>query len=142
MTINETQDKIIEEFSIFEDWMDKYSYLIELGNDIELIDEKYKTKEYIIKGCQSDVWLHAEYRDGKIYFTADSNAILTKGMTALVIKVLSGHTPEEIIDADLYFVKEIGLDQHLSPTRANGLTAMIKQIKLYAMAYKAKNNNQ
>lgn len=140
MTINEIQDKIIEEFSIFSDWMDKYSYLIELGNEIQLIDEKYKTDEYIIKGCQSNVWLHAEYKDGIITFTADSNAILTKGMTALVTKVLSGHTPDEILNADLYFVKEIGLDQHLSPTRANGLTSLIKQIKLYAMAYKVKNS--
>ena len=140
MTINELQDEIIEEFAVFEDWMDKYSYLIELGNDIQLIDEKYKTKEYIIKGCQSDVWLYAEYNEGKIHFTTDSNAILTKGIAALLVKVLTEHTPEEILNADLYFVKEIGLDQHLSPTRANGLLSMMKQMKLYAIAYQAKNS--
>ncbi len=140
MTIDEKQKEIIEEFSVFDDWMDKYSYLIEMGNNIQLIDDKYKTDEYIIRGCQSDVWLYAEYVDGIVNFTTDSNAILTKGIAALLVRVLSGHKPANIINADLYFVKEIGLDQHLSPTRANGLLSMLKQMKLYAMAYQAKNS--
>lgn len=137
-TINEIQDKIIEEFNAYEDWLDKYDRLIELGKEVPLIDEKYKTKEYQIKGCQSRVWLYPELKDGKLYFTADSDAVITKGLVALLIKVFSGRTPEEILNADIYFIDKIGLKEHLSPTRANGLLSMIKQIKLYALAYQSK----
>lgn len=138
MTIKEIQDQIIEEFSGFSDWMDKYSYLIELGKDLPAIEEKDKTEENTIRGCQSQVWLNAEYSEGKVYYKADSDAIITKGMISLLIKVLNGQTANEIIDSDLYFVKEIGLDKHLSPTRSNGLLSMIKQMKLYAMAFDAR----
>ncbi len=138
MTIQEIQNEIIDEFSIFEDWMDKYEYLIELGNLLDPYDEKNKIKSNLIQGCQSRVWLDAEYKDGKIYFTADSDAIITKGIIALLIKVLSGRTAEEILNTELYFIDKIGLKENLSPTRANGLVSMIKNIKAYAAAFKAK----
>ncbi len=138
VSVNEIQDEIVDEFVIFEDWMDKYNYLIELANDLPLIDEKYKKDEYAIKGCQSKVWLNAEYTNGNIIYTADSNAIITKGIISLLIRVLSNRSPEEIINADLTFIEKIGLRENLSPTRANGLLAMIKQMKLFAIAYKAR----
>ncbi len=138
MTINEIQDELIEDFAFFTDWMEKYEYIIQLGKEVPLIDEQYKTDEYIIKGCQSKVWLFPEIKDGKVYFTADSDAIYTKGLVSLMVKVLSGHTAKEIVDADLYFVDKIGLKEHLSPTRANGLLSMIKQMKLYALALQVK----
>jgi cysteine desulfuration protein SufE len=140
MTIEEIQDEIIEEFSVFDEWMDKYSYLIDLGKDLPQIADHYKTDDYVIKGCQSQVWLNADYSDGIITFSADSDAIITKGMVSLLVRVLSGQKPDDIIDADLHFIKEIGLDQHLSPTRANGLLAMVKKMKLFAMAYQAKES--
>ena len=136
--IDEVQEEIIEEFEIFDDWMDKYNYLIELSSHLPLIDPKYKTKDYLISGCQSKVWLYAEYENGIINFTADSNAIITKGIIALLIRILSGRKPEEIMNVDLYFIDKIGLRQNLSPTRSNGLLAFIKQIKLYAVAYNVK----
>ncbi|MGN1254271.1 MAG: SufE family protein [Prevotella sp.] len=139
-TINELQDEVIEEFSDFDDWMDKYQMLIDLGNDLETLNEKYKTEQNLIDGCQSRVWLQCDYVDGKLVFTADSDALIVKGIIALLIQVLSGHTPTEILDADLYFIDKIGLREHLSPTRSNGLLAMIKQIKAYALAYKAKED--
>lgn len=139
MTINEAQDEVIEEFSDFTDWMDKYQLLIDLGNEQEPLDDKYKTESNLIDGCQSRVWLQAEYVDGKIVFTAESDALIVKGIIALLIRVLSGHTPQEILDADLYFIDRIGLKDHLSPTRSNGLLAMVKQIRMYALAYKMKN---
>lgn len=138
MTIKETEQQIIEEFSLFEDWMDKYNYIIELGKELPLIDEQYKTPDYLISGCQSQVWLHADYQDGKIIFKADSDAIITKGIVNILIRVLSGHTPQEIIDAPLDYIDAIGLKEHLSPTRSNGLLSMIKQIKMYAIAFRAK----
>lgn len=138
-SINDVQDEIIEEFSIFDDWMDKYALLIELGNSLGSLDEKYRVEANLIQGCQSRVWLQADYIDSKIKFTAESDAVIVKGIIALLIKVLSDRTPDEIIDADLYFVEKIGLNEHLSPTRSNGLVSMIKQIRFYAMAYKAKN---
>ena len=138
MTINEIQDELIEDFAFFTDWMEKYEYIIQLGKEVPLIDEQYKTDEYIIKGCQSKVWLFPEIKDGKVYFTADSDAIITKGLVSLMVKVPSGHTAKEIVDADLYFVDKIGLKEHLSPTRANGLLSMIKQMKLYALALQVK----
>ena len=137
MTIQETQQEIVEEFALFDEWMDKYEYIIELGKDLPLIDEQYKTDENLIKGCQSKVWLHAELKNGKIIFTADSDAIITKGIVGLVIRVFSNHTPQEIIDADLFFIDQIGLQEHLSPTRSNGLLAMLKQIRMYAIAFQA-----
>lgn len=137
-TINQTQDEIIEEFSMFDDWMDKYSLLIELGNSLTDIDTKYKTNDNLIEGCQSRVWLQAEYTDGKVFFHAESDAVIVKGIIALLIKVLSGHTPDEIMNADLYFIEKIGLKEHLSPTRSNGLLSMVKQMRFYAMAFKAK----
>lgn len=140
MTLNEVQDQIIEDFSIFEDWMDKYQQLIELGKDLPPIDEKKRTESYLIKGCQSKVWLDAELENGKILFSADSDAIITKGIVALLIQVLNQRTPKEIIDADLYFIDKIGLKENLSPTRSNGLVAMVKQMRLYAIAYQAKEN--
>lgn len=139
MTINEAQDDVIEEFSDFTDWMDKYQLLIDLGNEQEPLDDKYKTESNLIDGCQSRVWLQADYVDGKIVFTAESDALIVKGIIALLIRVLSGHTPQEILDADLYFIDKIGLKDHLSPTRSNGLLAMVKQIRMYALAYKMKN---
>lgn len=141
MTIAERQDQIIEDFELFDDWMDKYEYIIQLGKELPIIDEKYKTEENIIKGCQSKVWLHADYEEGKLNFTADSDAIITKGLVSMVIQVLSGHTPKEIANANMYFMNEIGLQNHLSPTRSNGLLAMLKQIKLYALAYQTQALN-
>ncbi len=137
-TINELQDEVIEEFSGFDDWMDKYQMLIDLGNDLEPLDEKYKTEQNLIDGCQSRVWLQCDMKDGKLVFTADSDALIVKGIIALLIDVISGHTPKEILDADFYFIDKIGLREHLSPTRSNGLLAMVKQIKAYALAYEAK----
>ncbi|MBS5875892.1 MULTISPECIES: SufE family protein [Prevotellaceae] len=139
MTINEAQDEVIEEFSDFTDWMDKYQLLIDLGNEQKPLDDKYKTESNLIDGCQSRVWLQADYEDGKIYFTAESDALIVKGIIALLIRVLSGHTPQEILDTDLYFIDRIGLKDHLSPTRSNGLLAMVKQIRMYALAFKVKN---
>jgi len=133
MTINEIQDDLIADFSFYEDWMERYEHIIQLGKEIPLIREAYKTDEHLIKGCQSKVWLYAELRDGKVHFTADSDAIITKGLAGLMVKVLSGHPPEEIASADLYFIDRIGLREHLSPTRANGLLSMVKQMKLYAL---------
>src|SRR5690606_5630438 len=138
MTINEIQDELIDDFAFFEDWMAKYEYLIQLGKELPLIEDSYKKDEYLIKGCQSKVWLHADYRDGKVIFTADSDAIITKGLVGLMVRVLSNHSPAEIADSDLYFVDQIGLKEHLSPTRANGLVSMIKQMKLYALALQIK----
>ena len=138
MTINEIQDEIIEEFSGFDDWMDKYQLLIDLGNEQEPLDEKYKTEQNLIDGCQSRVWLVADFADGKIHFSAESDALIVKGIVALHIRVLSDHTPQEILDADLYFIDEIGLKEHLSPTRSNGLVAMVKQIRMYALAFSKK----
>lgn len=135
MTIETVQAEINEEFSAFEDWMDKYSYLIELGNDLKELDPKLKNDQHLIKGCQSRVWLVPEFKDGKIYFQGESDAVIVKGLVALLLRVVSGHTPQEIMESDLHFVDDIGLKQHLSPTRSNGLVAMIKQIKLYAVAY-------
>ncbi len=137
-TINEVQDEVIEEFSMFDDWMDRYGLLIELGNSLEKLDDKYKVENNLIEGCQSRVWLHADYVDGKIIFKAESDAVIVKGIIALLIKVLSNRTPDEIINTDLYFVERIGLRDHLSPTRSNGLISMIKEMRFYAMAYKAK----
>lgn len=138
MRIEDIEKEIIEEFEIFDDWMEKYEYLIDLGKSLPLIDEKYKTEDKIIKGCQSQVWMHSELINGKVVFTADSDAIITKGMVALMIRVLSNHTPDEIINAKLDFVEKIGLTKHLSPTRSNGLVSMIKQMKLDAIAYSSK----
>ena len=138
MTINEAQDEIIGEFSVFDEWLDKYEYLIELSGSLPAIGEEHRNEQFLIRGCQSRVWVDAELRDGKIYFTADSDAIITKGIIALLIRVLSGLTPQEIVDSDLYFIDRIGLRENLSPTRANGLLAMIKQMKLYALAYQNK----
>ncbi len=138
MSINEIQDEIIEEFSGFDDWMDKYQLLIDLGNEQEPLDEQYKVESNLIDGCQSRVWLQADYQDGVINFTAESDALIVKGIVALLIRVLSGHTPQEILDADLYFIEEIGLKEHLSPTRSNGLLAMVKQMRMYALAFQAK----
>ena len=134
-SINELQDEVIETFSDLTDWMDKYQMLIDLGNDLEVLDEKYKTENNLIDGCQSRVWIQCDHIDGKLVFTADSDALIVKGIIALLIGVLSGHSPKEIIDCELYFVEEIGLKDHLSPTRSNGLLAMIKQIRAYALAY-------
>lgn len=138
MTINEKQDEIIAEFSEFDDWMDRYQILIDLSTEQVPLDEKYKTDQNLIEGCQSRVWLHADYIDGKVVFQAESDALITKGIIALLIQVLSGHTPDEILNADLYFIDNIGLKEHLSPTRSNGLLSMVKQIRMYALAYKAK----
>ena len=158
MTINEIQDEIIEEFAGFDDWMDKYQLLIDLGNEQEPLEEKYKTEQNLIDGCQSRVWLVAEYSEvrgekqeerlrvgeqssgmrGVIHFRAESDALIVKGIVALLIRVLSDHTPQEILEADLYFIKAIGLKEHLSPTRSNGLLAMVKQMRMYAIAFQAK----
>ncbi len=135
MTINEIQQEIISEFSVYEDWMDKYGYLIELGNQLGELDPKDKNDQNLIKGCQSRVWLVAEMNDGKIDFRGESDAVIVKGLVALLLKVVSGRTPKEIMDNELYFIDELGLKQHLSPTRSNGLLAMVKQIRLYAVAY-------
>ena len=139
MTIKEKQDEIIDDFALFGDWMEKYEYLIQLGRELPIIEEIYKTEENLIRGCQSRVWLHADFREGRLYFTADSDAVITKGLVSMVIKVLSGQTPREIVDAEIYFIDAIGLSTHLSPTRSNGLLSMLKQIKLYALAFQAKS---
>ena len=141
MTINEIQDNIVEDFSSFDDWMDKYALLIDLGNSLEPLDEKYKTPDNIIEGCQSRVWLQADYEDGKIKFKGESDAVIVKGIVSLLINVMSDHTPDEILNSDLYFIDKIGLKEHLSPTRSNGLVSMVKQMRLYAMAYTAKENS-
>ena len=139
MTINELQDEVIEEFSGFEDWMDKYQLLIDLGNELEPLDEKYKTESNLIEGCQSRVWVQADYKDGLLVFKAESDALIVKGIIALLIRVLDNHTPQEILDSELYFIDAIGLKDHLSPTRSNGLLAMVKQIRMYALAFKVKS---
>ena len=138
-SINELQDEVIDEFSGFDDWMDRYQMLIDLGNELEPLDEKYKTESNLIDGCQSRVWLQADYHDGVIDFQAESDALIVKGIVALLIRVLSGHTPKEILDTDLYFIDRIGLRDHLSPTRSNGLLAMVKQMRMYAVAFGMKN---
>lgn len=138
--IAEIQDEIVDEFSIFEDWMQRYEYMIDLGKSLPLIDEQYKTEDNLIKGCQSQVWVHAEMQDGKLVFTADSDAIITKGIIAILIRTFSNQTPKAITEADTEFIDEIGLREHLSPTRANGLVSMIKQIKAYALGYQTKMN--
>lgn len=138
MTINEAQDAVIEEFEEFDDWMDRYQMLIDLGNDLTPLEEKYKNEQNLIDGCQSRVWLQCDYVEGHLVFTADSDALITKGIIALLIRVISGHTPKEIMDADLYFIEKIGLRQHLSPTRSNGLLSMVKQIKAYSIAFSTK----
>ena len=138
MTINELQDNVIEEFSDFDDWMDKYALLIDLGNSLPPLEEKYKTESNLIEGCQSRVWLQADYVDGKILFKGESDAVIVKGIVSLLISILSDHTPQEILDADLYFIEKIGLKEHLSPTRSNGLVAMVKQMRMYALAFKTK----
>ncbi len=135
MTIKEKQEEVIDEFAMFDDWMQRYEYMIELGKSLPLIDDKYKIEENLIKGCQSQVWVHAELEGDKLVFTADSDAIITKGIVAILIRVFSNQHPSEIIDADTKFIDEIGLKDHLSPTRANGLVSMIKQLKMYAVAY-------
>lgn len=135
MTINEAQNEVIEEFAGFTDWMDKYQMLIDLGSELEPLDSRYKTEQNLIDGCQSRVWLQADYDGSVITFTADSDALIVKGIIALLIRVISGHTPEEILSADLYFIERIGLKDHLSPTRSNGLLAMVKQIRMYALAF-------
>ena len=135
--MKEIEQELISEFELFDDWMDKYNYIIELGKELPMIDAQYKTPEYLIDGCQSQVWLHAELRDGQVFFTDDSDAIITKGIVNLLIRVLSGRTPQEIIDNDLSYLDAIGLKEHLSPTRSNGLASMIKQVKMYAIAFKA-----
>ncbi len=142
MTINEVQDEIIEEFSGFDDWMDKYQLLIDLGNEQAPLDARYKVESNLIDGCQSRVWLQADYADGLITFAAESDALIVKGIVALLIRVLSGHTPQEILDADLYFIERIGLKEHLSPTRSNGLLAMVKQMRMYALAFRTKEQGQ
>ena len=138
MTINEIQDEVIEEFDEFTEWMDKYQMLIDLGNELEGLGAEYKTEQNLIDGCQSRVWLQCDIKDGKLVFTADSDALITKGIIALLIRVVSGHTPKEILDTDLYFIERIGLHQHLSPTRSNGLLSMVKKIKAYALAFNMK----
>ena len=138
MTINELQDNVIEEFSAFDDWMDKYALLIDWGNSLPPLEEKYKTESNLIEGCQSRVWLQADYEDGKIIFKGESDAVIVKGIVSLLINVLSGHTPQEILDTDLYFIEQIGLKEHLSPTRSNGMVAMVKQMRMYALAYRTK----
>ncbi|MFY0256091.1 SufE family protein [Chitinophaga sp. 30R24] len=142
MTIQEIQEDIISDFSVMGNWEDKYEYIIQLGKELPLISEEYKTPDNLIKGCQSRVWLHTTLEDGKLFFTADSDAVITKGLVSLMISVLSGHTPQEIAAAEIYFIDTIGLSSHLSPTRSNGLLSMLKQMKLYAIAYQAKLNQQ
>ena len=138
MSINELQDNVIEEFADFDDWMDKYALLIDLGNSLPPLEEKYKTESNLIEGCQSRVWLLADYVDGKILFKGESDAVIVKGIVSLLISILSDHTPQEILDADLYFIEKIGLKEHLSPTRSNGLVAMVKQMRMYALAFRTK----
>ena len=139
-TINQVQEEIVDEFAVFDDWMDKYALIIEQGNSLDKLDDVYKTPNNLIEGCQSRVWLQTDYENGKLYFRAESDAVIVKGLLALVLRVFSGRTPDEIIAANLYFLKEVGLTEHLSPTRSNGLLAVIKQIKFYAIAYKAKED--
>ncbi|MBP5392767.1 MAG: SufE family protein [Bacteroidaceae bacterium] len=141
MSINEIQDEIIAEFSDFDDWMDRYQLLIDMGSEQEPLDEQYKTEQNLIDGCQSRVWLQADLIDGMVHFRAESDALIVKGIVALLVRVLSDHTPQEILDADLYFIERIGLREHLSPTRSNGLGAMLKQMKMYALAFKVKGQN-
>ena len=141
-TIDQIQDEVVDEFSAFDDWMDKYALLIELGNSLSPLDEQFKVESNLIEGCQSRVWLHAEYRDGKVLYQAESDAVIVKGIVSLLIKVLSGHTPREILDTHLYFIEQIGLTEHLSPTRSNGLLAMVKQMRLYAMVFMAQEDEQ
>jgi cysteine desulfuration protein SufE len=141
MKIPEIEANIVEEFSLFDDWMDRYNHLIGMGKELEVIDEKYRVQNNLINGCQSRVWLHASYQDGKVYFSADSDAVITKGLVSLMIRVLNGQSPDDIMNAELGFIDKIGLKEHLSPTRSNGLTAMVKQMKLYALAFKAKGVN-
>lgn len=141
MTIKERGQEIVEEFSMFDDWMDKYNYLIELGRDLEIIEDSHRDPQHLISGCQSRVWLSADYKDGLIYFKADSDAVITKGIVNLLIRAMSEQSPDEIINDPLEFLEEIGLKDHLSPTRANGLTSMVKQMKLYALAFKAKHES-
>lgn len=138
MTINEIQDEIIQEFADFDDWMDRYQLLIDLGSSQPKLDDKYKTEQNLIDGCQSRVWLQADIRDGLLHFQAESDALIVKGIVALLVRVLSDHTPQEILGADLYFIESIGLREHLSPTRSNGLLSMLRQMKLYALAYQAR----
>ena len=138
MSINELQDNVIEEFSAFDDWMDKYALLIDLGNSLPPLEEKYKTESNLIEGCQSRVWLQADYEDGKILFKGESDAVIVKGIVSLLINIMSDHTPQEILDTDLYFIEKIGLKEHLSPTRSNGLVAMVKQMRMYALAFRTK----
>jgi SufE protein probably involved in Fe-S center assembly len=138
-TINEIQDQITEEFSAFDDWMDKYSLLIEVGNELPPLDIQYKTLNNLIEGCQSRVWLQADYKEGKVYFQGDSDAVIVKGIISLLIRALSGQTADDILSVDLYFIDKIGLKDHLSPTRSNGLVSMLKQMKLYALAFKSVN---
>ncbi len=138
MTIKEIQDELIDDFAFFTDWMEKYEYIIQLGKELPLIEEQYKQDQYLIKGCQSKVWLYPDLKDGKVYFSADSDAVITKGLVSLMVKVLSGHSPKEIVESDLYFIDQIGLKEHLSPTRANGLLSMVKQMKLYALTFHAR----
>ncbi len=140
MTIQDTENEIIDEFADIEDWMDRYAMIIDMGHSLPPIDEKYRTPSHLIEGCQSRVWLNADLKDGKVIFTADSDALIVKGIISMLIKVLSEHTPREIVDADLKFIDEIGLSEHLSPTRSNGLLAMVKQMRLYALAFLAKEN--
>ncbi|MDR1758076.1 MAG: SufE family protein [Bacteroidales bacterium] len=142
LSIQATEAEIIEEFALFEDWMDKYNYLIEIGKELPLMDPKYKIPQYLISGCQSRVWLYAELKNGNVYFTADSDAVITKGIICLLIRILSGHTPKEIIDTSLNCIEAIGLKEHLSPTRSNGLTSMIKQMKMYALAFQSKQETE
>ena len=141
MSINEIQDEIIAEFSDFDDWMDRYQLLIDMGSEQEPLDEQYKTEQNLIDGCQSRVWLQADFVDGMVYFRAESDALIVKGIVALLVRALSGHTPQEILNADLYFIDRIGLREHLSPTRSNGLAAMLKQMKMYALAFKSIHNS-
>ena len=141
MNINEIQDEIIAEFSDFDDWMDRYQMLIDMGGEQPPLEEQYKTEQNLIDGCQSRVWLQADLVDGKLQFRAESDALIVKGIVALLVRVLSDHTPQEILDADLYFIDRIGLREHLSPTRSNGLGAMLKQMKMYALAYKSIHNS-
>ena len=142
MTINDIQDEIVEEFSMFDDWMDKYSMLIDLGNGLPPIDEQYKNRQHLIQGCQSQVWLNAEMEDGKLVYSADSDAVIVKGIIALLVRVLNHHAPEEIMNAELYFIDKIGLKENLSPTRSNGLVAMVKQMKYYALAFHEKQKKE
>ncbi len=139
MTIDQLQEQVIEEFSSIEDWMDRYNHLIELSSELEPMDSEYKSDSYMIQGCQSRVWINATLEDGKVIYTADSDAIIAKGLIALLVRVLSGHTPRQILDSDLYFIDQIGMKENLTPTRANGLVSMIKQMRMYALAFDSKN---